>query len=160
MSRSGEGPLGYSCPCQSPPAPVPGPALALGPPAESPLQLAPRLSFIAGEPGASDIVLGELLLRTDSAADTNKPSSRLFDGFTGTEMASSLWDAAPQEAGIHVGALGEWSVTSRGQVAKQTASPTGLSFSGTSFHLSHHLFVCLHLPEFNPGPDALSSLMT
>ena len=90
MSRGGEGPLGYSCPCQSPPAPGLWTCSGLGPPAESPLQLAPRLSFIAREPGASDIVLRELSLRTDSAADTNKPSSRLFDGFTGTEMASSL----------------------------------------------------------------------
>lgn len=47
-----------------------GPAQALGPPAETLLQLAPRLFFQAG---ASNIVLRELLLRIDSAADKNTP---------------------------------------------------------------------------------------
>lgn len=73
MSGGVEGLLGCSCPCQSLPAPGLWTCSGPGTPAETLLQLAPRLSFRAQRAGVSDIVLRELLLRIDSAADTNKP---------------------------------------------------------------------------------------
>lgn len=126
-----EGPLGFSGPCQSLPAPglldplrPPGPRLC------SSYSWPPRLSFRATGSGRRTLCRESSCWGSTQLPTQTNPS-RLFDGFTGRETASSRQDSTPQEARIHDGASGERSIS-------EDASPFMSAFTSSVLNWQSH----------------------